>query len=476
MAPKPLDFLNRIPNVSELLEKQPLRTLSDRLNRSVVASGVRSFLEELRTDLQRRAAEVPTIRELAERAARYVVSHQQTSQRAIINATGRIIGSPWVNVPLADHALERALQTGRNFVLAPGAETNARSPLSADAEALACRLTGAQAAIALHSYAGALWLTLAALATDREVLVSRADVGDVDSAGPLPKLAASARAHLKDVGTANRTAACDYEAAASPRASILLRLNSDDYRIVGETAAAELEELIAIARDRELVLVDAAGAAPLTDPPSSISWPRQSVRAKLAAGVDLVLVRGDGLIGGPSCGILAGRQEIVRRIAEHPLLAAWKLDALRLAALAGTLECYENSPPGEPSLPVWQCLAAPIENLRNRAERLAPQLAAADGIAAAVAVETRSPIAAAIVGGGWPSYGIVLTPKDADAARLERRMTSAAQPVVGRIENDGLVLDLRTVFPRQDKSLVEALAGTTIPSEAVANVADVETM
>jgi L-seryl-tRNA(Ser) seleniumtransferase len=467
MATNPLDFLNRIPSVSELLEKPPLRTLSDRLNRSVVASGVRTFLEELRTDLQRRAAEVPTLRELAERAARYVVSHQQTSQRAIINATGRIVGAPWINVPLADHALERALHTGRNFVMTPAAETSARSPLSADAEALICRLTGAPAAVAVHSYAGALWLTLSALATDREVLVSRAEVGEVDTAGPLPKLASSARVHLKDVGTANRTSAADYEAAASPRAAVLLKLSSDEYRIVGETASAELEELVALARDRELVLVDAAGAAPLVDPPSSMSWPRHSVRARLATGVDVVLVRGDGLVGGPACGILAGRQEIVRRITEHPLFAAWQLDALRLAALAGTLECYENSPPAEQSLAVWQCLSAPIENLRNRAERLAPQLAAANGIASAVAIETRSPVAAALVDGGWPSYGVALTPGDGDVQRLEKRMAGALQPVVGRIENDSLVLDLRTVFPRQDKSLVEALSGTTTPAEAM---------
>jgi L-seryl-tRNA(Ser) seleniumtransferase len=466
MPTKPLDFLNRIPSVTELLDKQPLRTLSDRLNRSVVASGVRSFLDELRTDLQRRAAEVPTLRELAERAARYVVSHQQSSQRAIINATGRIIGPPWINVPLADHALERALQTGRNFVMAPAVDTNVRAPLSADAEALICRLTGAQAAALVHSYAGALWLTLSALATDREVLVSRAEVGEVDSAGPLPKLAASARAHLKDVGTANRTAAADYESAASPRAAILLKLSSDEYRIVGETACAELEELVALARDRELVLVDAAGASPLTDPPA-ISWPRQSVRATLAAGVDLVLVRGDGLVGGPACGILAGREEVVRRIAGHPLFAAWQLDALRLAALAGTLECYENAPPGDESVAVWQCLSAPIENLRNRAERLAPQLAAADGIASAVAVETRSPIAAALVDGGWPSYGIALTPGDGDVHRLEKRIAASSQPVVGRVENDRLVLDLRTVFPRQDKSLVEALTGTMTPAEVL---------
>ena len=460
MATKPLDFLNRLPSVSELLEKQPVRALSDRWNRSVVAAGVRSFLDELRSDLQRRAADVPTIRELAERAARYVVSQQQSSQRAIVNATGRLIGAPWTSVPLADSALERALTVGRHFVAGPTKATDGPPANSADVEPLLCRLVGAQAAVAVHSYAGALWLTLAALAADREVLVSRAEVGEVDSAGPLPKLAAAARAVLKDVGTANRTVAADYEMAASPRAAVLLTLQSDEYRIVGETAAAALEELVALARDRELVLVDAIGAAPLVDPPPSIHWPKRSARASLAAGVDLVVVRGDGLVGGPSCGIVAGRRDGVQRIVEHPLFGAWQLDAFRSAALAGTLQCYESSPNGEQALPVWQVLTTPIENLRNRAERIAPQLAHAPGIATATAVETRSPLAPAlIVDGGWPSYGVALTAADGDIQTLHQRLTRAPHPVLGRIESDRLLLDLRTVFPRQDRQLVEALAG-----------------
>ncbi len=247
MASKPLDFLNRIPTVSELLEKQPVRALTDRWNRSTVSAGVRSFLDELRTDLRRRAADVPGIRELAERAAQYVVDLQRSTPQTVINATGRMVGAPWAAVPLSDKALERAVITGRDFVATPDAPAPAT-----EISSHICRITGAQAAVAVHSYSGGLWLALAALANDREVLVSRAEVGEVDSAGPLPKLAAAARCLLKDVGTANRTTAADYEAATSPRAKVLLKLNSDEYRIVGDTASAELEELVALARDREL--------------------------------------------------------------------------------------------------------------------------------------------------------------------------------------------------------------------------------
>jgi L-seryl-tRNA(Ser) seleniumtransferase len=465
MSNKPLDFLNRIPNVSELLEKPPIRALTERWNRSVVATGVRSFLDELRTDLRKRAAEVPTIRELAERAAQYVVSQQQSAPKTFINATGRIMGAPWVGVPLADVALERALIVSRDFVLDATSASGITHSTPADVEALLRRITGAQAALAVHSYAGALWLTLATLAPNREVLVSRAEVGDVESAGPLPRLAAAAGAILRDVGTANRTTAADYEVAASPRAGALLRLDSDEYRIVGATASTLLEELVALARDRELVLINAVGGAPLVDPPASIQWPRRSVRAMLETGVDLIIVRGDGLLGGPTCGVILGRQDVIDRIAAYPLFKSWQLDPMRSAALMGTLQAHASGADARQELPLWQLLSTPLENLQNRADRLAPQLAQARGIQSAVPVETRSPLTGAFADSGWPSFGIAISAADGNTRSLEARFSQSDRPVLGRIDGDRLVLDLRTVFPRQDRQLVEAIVGSAVADE-----------
>ncbi len=461
MAIKPPDLLNRLPSVSELLEKPPIRALADRWNRSVVAGRVQTFLEELRGDLRRRAADapLPSIRELAERAARFVMSQQQSSLGTAINATGRIWGGPWASAPLSDAALERAIAVGREFVPFP-----ATGSQPVDVEPLLCRLTGAQAAVAVHSYTGALWLALAALAENREVLVARAEVGEVGTTDPLPKLATAAKALLREVGTTNRAPATDYASAASPGAAAILKLSADAYQVVGDTAAAELDELVALARNRGLVLIDALGAAPLVDPPETLRWPQRSARTSLAAGVDVALVRGDGLVGGPACGIIAGGRDIVHRIREHPLFAASRLEALRCAALIATLECYDASPRGEEELPVWQLLTAPVENLRNRAERMAPQLGRATGVASASAVEVRSPISAVLASdGGWPSYGVVLSPTDGDIRALENHLRAASPQILGRVEEGRLVLDLRTVFPRQDTQLIEALVGGPTP-------------
>ncbi|MEX2317357.1 MAG: hypothetical protein WD669_09415 [Pirellulales bacterium] len=468
MATKFPNVRGGMPSVSDLLENPSIRALADRWNRNVVVSGVRSFLDELRTDLGRRGAEAvwPSLRELAERAARHIVASQQASQRPAINATGRFWGTPWIGRPQCEAALERAFAAGREFVSAP--TQPAALPLAGDVESLICRITGAAAAVAVHSYAGGLWLALSAIGSGRDVIVSRGELGDVELGCPLSKLIASTGTVLKEIGSTNRTSAADYEAAVDERTAAVLTNCPDAFCVIGETASTELDELVALARDRELVLIDALGAGPLVDLPSEISWPDRSLQGSLAAGASLVLVRGDGLVGGPPCGILAGDRDIVRQITEQPLFAAWKLDPPRSAALAATLECHQDRSRGESGLPLIELLATPLENLRNRGERLAPQLALAEGVRSADVVSMLSHC------DGLPtpdrairSFGVALSPHNDDIAALERRLTAAPEPVIGRIEADRLLLDLRTVLPRQDQAIVRALASP--PTAAVSH-------
>jgi L-seryl-tRNA(Ser) seleniumtransferase len=460
LAILPPDILKRLPSASELLEKPPVRALADRWNRSTVASSVRSFLDEFANDLRRRAAnvELPSIRELAERAARYVVSQQQQSSGAAINATGQFWAEPWTSIPLADPALERVVAAGREFT----ADASEDHMAAAELETQLVRRAGAEAAVVLHSYPAAIWLTLAALAAEREALIARTDVGDVDRGNPLPALATAANCRLRDVGTLNHTQASDYESAISLQTGVILKLSTHNYRVVGQSTAAEDDALVALARDREIPFVAAMGIAPLADLTSPLPSPPQSVRAAIAAGVDLVVLRGDGYVGGPPCGVIVGRRDLVERISRHPLFASMQLDPLRRAALLATVISASDSPERTAETPpVRQLLTAPIENLRNRAERIAPQLAAAAEIASAVAVETRSSISAAeSAAGACPSYAVALTPRERSIAELDKRLQSLTPPVIGRVESDRILLDLRTVLARQDRALVEAICGT----------------
>ena len=456
MATKPSDFLQRLPTVSELVEKPPIRALASRWNRSFVAAGVRSFLDQLRSDLERRAADVhlPSLRELAERAARHVVESQQTALRPTINATGRLFGPEWNGVPLADDALERMVAIGSSFPLhdtdlTPG-----------DAVALVCRLTGAEAATVVHSYSSAIWLALAALAAHKEVVIARAEVGDVDRDGSLATVAAAASVALREVGSVNRALPTDFETALREETAALWRNLPGDYQIVGETQTADLESLVALARDRELPLIESLGAAPLVENLPAIGSDVPTVARSLAAGTHLAIVRGNGLVGGPPCGILVGTRELIDRIESHPMFRAWRAQPSTDAALAATLALFSDREQLRQTMPLFQLLGATVENLRQRAERLAPQTAQAEDVASAAAVATENCLGVAhSIDRRLPSFAIALTAANDDVRALDRRLRNAPVPVVGRIQDDRLLIDLRTVLARQDRQLVEMIVG-----------------
>jgi L-seryl-tRNA(Ser) seleniumtransferase len=464
MATKSPESRYRIPSVSELLEMPAVRAVADRWNRSVVASGVRSFLEELQSDLQRRTSELhlPSVRELAERAARHVARMQRSAARPAINATGRMLDPTWIGRPLADDAIEQLVALGTAYVRQFGSGGGDAAGQGTGAATSLARLTGAEAATVVHSYAGAVWMTLAGLAAGKECLVSRAELGDIEPDCSIRALATSAAAIVCEVGMTNRTCASDYESSVNDATAAILRISSDSYRVVGETQMPDWGALVALARDRELPLVHAAGSAPLVDDLPVIGDMIRSVAADVAAGVHVVIVRGDGLAGGPPCGLIVGSRELVRRIEGHPLFATWRIEPLRAAALEATLDAYDDRQRLEQSVPLFQLLTAPVDNLRQRAERLAPQLAQAEAIGKAEAIPTENTLGiAGCVERRLPSYGIALWAADGDARALDARLRTASLPIVGRLEKDRLVLDLRTVFPRQDLRLVEVIAGGT---------------
>ena len=460
MVTKWSELRERVPAVNDLLEAPPLRALTVRWNRSIVAAGVRSFVQELKVDVERRRVEghFPSLTELAARAAKHVVRMQQPSLRPGINATGQLLGTEWAGRPLADDALQQMVSFGHGYVAAERTAGDVNG-----AAAALCRLTGAAGATVVHSYSGAIWLALAALAGGKEVLVGRAEVADVEPSCSLAELATSAGAILREVGAVNRASSADYEAAASDHSAAIVKHAPETHCLIGETQTVDLEELVAVARDRELVLVDALGSAPLVDGLPAVERSLPTATASLAAGANLVLLRGDGLVGGPRAGLLLGDRDLIHRIERHPLFAAWRADAITLAALEATLELYDDRQRLQQAVPLFQLLSTSVENLRHRAERLAPQLAQAAEVTSAEPVSCESQIG--VVAGNTfalPSYGVGLLCADVDA--LDARLRSESRPIIGRRENGRLLLDLRSVFPRDDRWLVTVVAGSETPA------------
>lgn len=459
MADKSPISLPRLPSASELLENPPVKDLLEKVGRSTVVRGVRSYLDQVRGQLHDRLASssLPSPNELAERAARYILGPFQHGPTTAINATGCLLGDQWTTVPLGMAAQDALLAMASGFSLR---EEHDPAPAEVKISELLDARTGAEAALVVHSYLGGLWLALSALAAGRGVIAARGQLGQLDQAA-LARLIDSSGAVLQEVGATNAAVAADYESAVTDSTAAILRIRSDEYYVAGSSTWAQREELVALARDRELLVIEALDAAGLADELAAArDDEKTSAAASLEAGADLVILRGNGLIGGPPCGILLGRRDLVHKMRQHPMFSAWRVDPLRLAALVETLRsgvCGGHH--AAHAVPVSDLLETSVENLQNRAERLAEQLRALEPIGSAEAV----PLAGSIAASQAPesrldSFGVELTPRDGSLEALDHRLRGATPPVIGRIDENRFVLDLRTVTPAEDQQIVTALA------------------
>lgn len=474
------NVLRNIPSVNELLESPPLRNLIDRASHTAVVSGVRHFLDNLRSEVQTAAADVelPTPGELAEKIAHWIVAEEMPNLRPVINATGILLHTGLGRAPLADAALQAIWKVARGYAsVEVDVATGERSNRTADVEKLLQRLTGAEAAAVVNNNAGATMLALAALCRGREVIVSRGQLVEIGGSYRLPEVMEFSGARLREVGTTNRTRIGDYEAAIASETAALMRVHPSNYTVVGFTEQASLGELVELGRKRDLIVIDDIGSGAMYDFADYALGDEPQATASVRAGADVVLFSGDKLLGGPQCGILLGRKDLIRTITRHPLMRALRVDKLTLAALAETLRLHHDRQRAEQTIPLLILLSTPLANLQNRAERLAPQMAAVSAIAAAEAVSSVS-----YAGGGSvpseeiPTWCIALQPASGNVDALAKALRTGRIPVFGRIQRDRLLLDLRSVFPRQDIELVEAVtqlgtAASPLPEEPAAGSA-----
>lgn len=457
----PTNLLRNIPSVSELLDTPTLRTLVDRVSHNAVVSGVRSVLEELRGEVQTAASTgtLPAVGELAERIARRVLQGDNPALRPVINATGILLHTGLGRAPLAPAALEAMLAVGRDYAsveldLASGQ----RSQRSAAVEGLLKELTGAEAAAVVNNCAGATLLTLAAVAAGREVVVSRGELIEIGGSYRLPDVMQASGATLREVGTTNKTRLADYRAACGPQTGALLLVHPSNFRVVGFTEQASLAELVGLGRELSLPVIHDIGSGALVDF-AALGCPGEPLAAEsLRAGADVVLFSGDKLLGGPQCGLVLGRRAWIERIVQHPLARALRVDKLTLAALAATLKLYRDPERAKQEIPLLQLVGAHVDNLHQRAQRLAPQMQATSAIASADVVQDVT-----FLGGGslpnqqLATWCIALRPDQGSVDRLALALRTGEIAVVGRVQQDRLLLDLRSVFPRQDLALVEAV-------------------
>lgn len=439
-APRPP--LATLPRIDALLSDA--HDLVARYGRATVVQALRDVVDGARSDL-RAGRQAPGAHELLEQAEHRLAARFSGGPRPVLNATGVVVHTNLGRAPLPSAAVAGALDAAGYCDLEYDVERGARGSRSKSLRPLLQEVAGAEDALAVNNAAGALVLVLAALASGRDVLVSRGELVEIGGSFRLPDVMAASGAHLVEVGTTNRTRASDYT-TGSP--ALLLKVHTSNYRVVGFTQEAAVEELAAVARERGIPLVHDVGSGLLDARNEPWLAEEPSVRGSLGAGADLVVCSGDKLLGGPQAGLLFGRAELVERCRRHPLARALRLDKLRVGALVATLEAHLRG--ALEDIPVWAMLTLHPDVLRVRADR----------VAAAVGGEVTE--GTSVVGGGSAPDARIPTPVVRIAAAhpdvLAARLRDGDPPVVVRIDDGALWVDLRTVPPEADETLIARLA------------------
>ncbi len=449
-----------IPSIEQLRQRQTPRALAARYGEMATVDALRDAAAALRTRLAAGApAPDPAAAAAAieEEAAGRLALRFRPSLRRVINATGVIVHTNLGRAPLPDAALARVAEVAGGYVnLEYDLARGRRGARDLHAEALICRLTGAEAAIVVNNNAAATLLALAALARGREVVISRAELVEIGGGFRVPDVMTQSGAMLREVGTTNRTRAGDYALAIGDRTGALMRVHHSNFRIEGFTERASLAELVALARRFSVPLIEDLGSGHVS-PPAGVLAGEPTVQASIAAGVDVVCFSGDKLLGGPQAGIVAGRAEPLARLRTHPLMRAVRVDKLTYAALEATV-AEHLAGRAHDTVPVLRMAGLPVEALAVRAEILAAAVRAA-GLGASVIAGTSA------IGGGSapgtliPTMLVALVHPRVSPDALEARLRALDPPVIARIAGDCVVFDLRTVAP-EDDSLVGRLVGS----------------
>lgn len=470
LSAKQTELLRQIPSVDELLAQPRLATLAARVDRALLVDVTRTVLAELRERIADPGESAAGSGDIVLAADSSVLQEQISARvermlarslQQVINATGVILHTNLGRAPLPAAVVEEFRKTATAYSnLEYDLAAGARGKRDVHTSSLLERLTGAETAIVVNNCAAAVLLVLAALAKGGEVIVSRGELIEIGDGFRIPEIMAQSGAILREVGTTNRTRLADYENAVNENTRLLLRVHPSNFHISGFTEKPSLEELAALSARSGLPLVEDLGSGCLVDlTASGIAEPL--VRQSLEAGVSAVMFSGDKLLGGPQAGIIAGKKELVTRVRRHPLFRALRVDKLTTAALEVTLGAYLRAAWDE--IPVLRMIRASAQEILRRSENflrdLRPELPPDE-------VELEIADGSSVAGGGstpaqaLPTKTIRIASVRYSAAKLEERLRRAATgvSVIARVEDDRLILDLRTVFPEQEPLLIRALA------------------
>ncbi len=449
--PFPNGEVRKLPSIDRLLRHPILAEPIDAYGREIVLNAAREVLEIQRSEIL--AGRIfPGEGALLEDVLAHLRSVVSPTLQPVINATGVVLHTNLGRSPLSDETLQAMQMAGAGYSnLEYDLDLGERGSRYVHAEALLCRLTGAEAALLVNNNAGAVLLALSALAKGREVVISRGQLVEIGGGFRIPDVMAQSGASLIEVGTTNRTYGRDYAEAITEQTAALLRVHSSNFRIMGFVHQPSLLELAELAHERGLMLLDDLGSGTLLDT-ALLGLPHEPmVQESIAAGADLVTFSGDKLLGGPQAGIIVGKADLVARLRKHPLTRALRVDKTTIAGIQANLLHYIK---GEAltKIPIWQMMTLTAEAIAARAQALVDALSSAY----CMLVAGRS-----MIGGGslpeesLPTALIALSVEH--PAEFAAKLRTGKPAIVARIEENRVMLDLRTVLPREEAALLARL-------------------
>ena len=460
------DLFRLLPSVDELLRADGVHALAGRFGHTATAEASREFLSDLRGEIAGgRLASESSIQSAIESAAQQVERRLRGSfsysLRPVINATGVILHTNLGRAPLSEAALEHVVEVSRGysnleFDLAAG-ERGKRDVHISRWFAKLLSIAGREVStIAVNNNAAAVLLALNSLAEGGEVIVSRGELVEIGGSFRIPDVMAKSGAQLREVGTTNRTRIADYERAISERTKLLLRVHRSNFQIVGFTEQPSLEELGALGRKHKIPVMEDLGSGEIFDLRQVGVHGEPMIAESLRAGIDLVTYSGDKLLGGPQAGLISGNPELVAKIRSNPLMRALRVDKMFYAALEATLLAYLRE--DYDAIPTLRMMRVAEDELRRRADDMARRLRISALQLEVEVVETRS-----VLGGGsapgatLPSRALAVRLRERNADELLEGLRQREKPIIARVENERVLLDLRTLEPAQDEEIVRAL-------------------
>jgi L-seryl-tRNA(Ser) seleniumtransferase len=438
-----------LPSIDRLLNIEAVLEWVARFGRPLTLQALRLTLENAREAFAD-GKPLPDEAALLAQAGRYLEIWTAPTLQAVINATGVILHTNLGRAPLSVQAMQAAQSVALGYSnLEYDLHKGKRGSRLEHAETLLCRLTLAEAALVVNNNAAAVMLALSALARRRAVVIARSQLVEIGGGFRLPDVMKQSGARLLEVGTTNRVHISDYRNALEQKPALFLHAHRSNFRIVGFTYEPELDEIASVAHSAGIPLIDDLGSGALLDTGRYGLGHEPTIQESLAAGADLVCFSGDKLLGGPQAGIVIGRADLVAKLKKHPLARAFRADKLCLSALMATLLHYIKDE-AEQEIPVWRMLAAPLVEVRKRAEAWRQALGTGEVIPGESTVGGGS-----LPGETLPTFLLAVPARSPD--RLAEHLRQGRPPVISRVQAERMVLDPRSVLPEQDNQLLEVV-------------------